>query len=299
MARLTWDKPEERRFHSGIDAGVLYPPDRGGVVWNGISSVNESADQGIVTPVYFDGVKINSYLSSADYTADLGAYTYPDEFERFAGYLEHDHGILIDGQPSGSFGLSYRTKTESGVRIHVLYNLVATISDKAYTSVTNQVNPLEIRWNISGTPEYVEGFRPTEHYILEPDKMAAEIWSFFDGYLYGADNLEPQLLPAGEFAHIANNWNPQIIDDQESGFAELSNGMGDLVEGRRSGLYRVIPGGRLKPTLPKGLYVVKDQEIIEVPDVWDGGIVGTPYDKFANAESTNEVRTIVVDAGTL
>ena len=47
MARLVWDKTGERFYETGVDRGVLYPIQEGGVyskgvAWNGLTAVTES-----------------------------------------------------------------------------------------------------------------------------------------------------------------------------------------------------------------------------------------------------------------
>lgn len=54
---VVWDVPGELRYETGLDRGVLYPPGRRAVPWNGLVSVDESTDEANAETIYFDGVK--------------------------------------------------------------------------------------------------------------------------------------------------------------------------------------------------------------------------------------------------
>ncbi len=47
MTRLVWDQLGDRVYETGLDRGVLYFTDGGGVPWNGLTSVEERSTRDI------------------------------------------------------------------------------------------------------------------------------------------------------------------------------------------------------------------------------------------------------------
>lgn len=220
MTRLIWDQIGERKFENGLDRGVLYLADIPGVVWNGLTSIEEKLSDGS-RPYFLDGVK---YLDSEildDFAASLKAFTYPDEFEEVCGSVPTESGLVINDQRPKSFGLSYRTRVgndlegeDYGYKIHILYNLVAVSDLTAFISLSNPVTPIEFGWNIFGTPVAYEGFRPTAHIILDTTELDPFLVDTLEDMLYGTDETDPELPPLSVLGPIIEEWNLliQIVD---------------------------------------------------------------------------------------
>ena len=70
MSKLVWDKTGERLYETGVDHGVLYPIQAGGlynkgVAWNGLTAVTESPSGAEASPIYADNIKYLNLRSSA------------------------------------------------------------------------------------------------------------------------------------------------------------------------------------------------------------------------------------------
>jgi hypothetical protein len=223
MATLVWDQVGDRLYETGVSKGVLYQYNGLGVAWNGLTSIEESVDTQ-VEPVYFDGVKFNDLVTVGDFSAHLKAWTYPDEFMAFEGTLEDESGFYITNQRPDRFCLSYQTLigddvkgTESGYKIHVLYNLTAVPSSRNHETMALDVQPLEFEWDISSIPEDIEGYRPTSHVILDSRRIDPHLLSDIEDILYGDDINDPYLPPLQSFSTFIKKWERLIITDHDDG----------------------------------------------------------------------------------
>lgn len=223
MAKITWNDTGSRFFESGIDRGVLYFPTGGGVAWNGLISVDENPGSSI-TPVYFDGRKINDIVDPGVYSATLRAYTYPEEFMQFEGILEEASGLLVTNQPQERFNLSYRTlisnDTESeayGYRIHILYDLTAIPQQKSYKTLSLEAEPTEFSWSLTAIPSDISGFRPTAHIVLDSRVLPYWFLSDIEEVLYGSDTREPGIPELEGFATFFRKYNRIVIFDNGDG----------------------------------------------------------------------------------
>lgn len=191
MTVLTWDQPGQKVYESGVSQGVLYLADRSGVPWNGLTSVEERFTGGSATPLYFEGQKYNEIMSVSDFSASLKAYTYPDEFMEFEGLQQPEPGFYVTAQDPKRFGLSYKTligndlSASAGYKLHILCNLSAVPSNKAYKSNSTDVSLIEFEWTISSIPARISGFRPTSHLILDSTKIDAELLQSIEDILHG------------------------------------------------------------------------------------------------------------------
>jgi hypothetical protein len=84
MAKLEWDKIQERIFEAGVERGVLYPLDGPGVPWNGLVAINEKTSREIKS-YYLDGVKYLDHFVPGAYAAQIQAFTYPDVLDGILG----------------------------------------------------------------------------------------------------------------------------------------------------------------------------------------------------------------------
>lgn len=200
MALLVWDQVADRLYETGISKGVLYEPDGNGVVWNGLTSVEED-DNNEVEPVYFDGVKIDDVVTIGDFSGTLRAFTYPDEFLVYEGTIQDQTGFYLTGQPKSQFCLSYQTKignsvsgVDLGYKIHILYNLTAIPSTKTYKTMSLETDPIEFEWTLSSIPEDIENYRPTAHVIIDSRKFNSTKLAALGVILYG-DSTHTAHLP--------------------------------------------------------------------------------------------------------
>ena len=173
MAALTWDGTGERHFETGTDHGVLYTRDASGayttgVAWNGLVGVTQSPTGAEPNPQYADNIKYLSLVSAEEFGATIEAFTYPDEFAECDGTASPSSGVYVGQQPRKTFGMSYRTlkgndleSTEFGYKLHLIYGALASPSEKSYTTVNDSPEALTFSWEVTTTPESVEGFKPT------------------------------------------------------------------------------------------------------------------------------------------
>lgn len=206
MTKLKWDETGTRRFETGVDRGVLYKTDGIGVPWNGLTSVEEDPGDVTITSYYTDGVKYLDIKSLSNFAARLNAFTYPDEFLKFDGIVSLSHGLLVGDQPvRDRFGLSWRTRVGNdldgpnhGYKIHIAYNLIATQSSKNYQTISDEVDPIEFSWDITGVPPVVSGFRPTAHITIDSTAIDASILAEIEDILYGTITDEPRIPTISE-----------------------------------------------------------------------------------------------------
>lgn len=201
MTRLLWDKVGERLYEAGIDRGVLYLPRDNGVPWNGLTGIEEDVANDTSEPSYFDGVKVNDIQQAGDFAATLRAFTYPDEFLEYEGQVSLGGGLYVDDQPPKQFGLSFRTRvgndtegTDFGYKVHLLYNVIAVPEDQANATLSGQASPIEFGWRISAVPEWVSGYRPTAHVVLDSRYLPSDILTEIENILYGSEGFFPATM---------------------------------------------------------------------------------------------------------
>lgn len=190
MAVLTWDGTGERFFETGVDQVVLYPMDSNGdyplgVAWNGVISVTESPSGAEPTPLYADNIKYLTLLSVEEFAATIEAYTYPPEFGVLDGSVAAQAGVLVGQQPRGKFALKYRTRLGDdvdgdslGYKLHLLYGLYASPSEKAFQTVNDSPEAITFSWELSSTPEAVTGYAASsivtiDSTLADPTDLAA------------------------------------------------------------------------------------------------------------------------------
>lgn len=209
MTALVWDQPGQKVYESGVSEGVLYLSDRSGVPWNGLTSVEERFTGGAATPLYFEGQKYNEILSVSDFSASLKAYTYPDEFLRYEGLQEPETGFYVTAQTPERFGLSYKTKigndlnASAGYKLHILCNLSAVPSNKAFKTNSTDISLIEFEWVLSAVPARIPGFRATAHLIVDSTRISSELLQDIEDILHGTDSTEAYLPDFVELVNLA------------------------------------------------------------------------------------------------
>jgi hypothetical protein len=205
MARLEWDRIEDRQYQLGIDRGVLYPADgSAAAAWNGLVSVNEASDREVKS-WYQDGVKIFEHSIPKPYSGRIQAFTYPDVLDTLMG-SPISGGIRVHEQAAQRFHLCYRTLVGSdlegadlGYKIHLLYNLTAVPDDTTYTTLGAQTLPITFGFGVSGVPVLVEGMRPTTHISIDSRDVAEGWLAAMEETLYGGAESNPDILLPNDF----------------------------------------------------------------------------------------------------
>ena len=185
MSKLIWDKVGERLYETGVDHGVLYPIQTGGqynkgVAWNGLSAVTESPSGAEPSPIYADNIKCD-------------------------GSVEVAPGVFAGQQSRKQFGLSYRTilgndvdSNDYGYKLHLVYNCLASVSEKGYTTVNDSPEAIALSWEFSTTPaeiaKIIDGkkLKPTAILTLDSTKIDAKKLAALEEILYGKDPTTPE-----------------------------------------------------------------------------------------------------------
>lgn len=205
MSKLVWDQTGERFYETGVDHGVLYPIQTGGlynkgVAWNGLTAVTESPSGAEANPLYADNIKYLNLISAEEFGATIEAYTYPDEFAECDGSVALVSGVYIGQQARKTFGLSYRTvlgndvdSNDYGYKLHLIYGALAAPSEKGYTTINDSPEAITFSWEVTTTPVNVEGYKPTASVTIDSTKVDAEKLAALEAILYGSDSEEARL----------------------------------------------------------------------------------------------------------
>lgn len=188
MPKLLWDQQGEHRFETGVDHGILFPVDDqgkygNGVVWNGLTAVNEQPEGAEANDQYADNIKYLTLRSAEKFGATIEAFTYPDEFAECDGSKELAKGVLIGQQPRRAFGFAYRTKVgnevqgqDAGYKIHFLYGCTVSPSERSYQTVNDNPEAITFSWELDSNPVAVTGHQATssvtiDSTLCDPDQM--------------------------------------------------------------------------------------------------------------------------------
>lgn len=214
MAKIEWDKTGERLYETGIDHGVLYPIQSGGVynkgvAWNGLTSVTESPSGAEPSPIYADNIKYLNLMSAEEFGFSIEAYMYPDEWAECDGSASIADGVNIGQQFRKTFGMSYRTvlgndvdNNNYGYKLHLIYGALANPSEKGYTSVNDSPEAITFSWECSTTPINVSGFRPTAIVTIDSTKADPTKLAELEAILYGSDDADARLPLPDEIVEI-------------------------------------------------------------------------------------------------
>ena len=223
MTVINWHELGSKFYEAGLDRAVLYVEGKSGVPWNGLISVSEENDTK-VEPLYFNATKFNDLVTLGNYSGNMSAYTYPDEFLECEGIVEDQDGVYLSEQPIKRFGLCYRTLIGegdndfgSGYKIHILYNLTATPANKVRKTLTLDRSPDDFSWDITSIPEVVEGHRPSSHLIIDSRKIDPWLLLDLEDILYGDATKEPTLPSMKSLTTFIRKWDRLIIQDNGDG----------------------------------------------------------------------------------
>lgn len=215
MAVLTWDQTGEKLYETGVQKGVLYPMDGAvygkGVAWNGLTAVNETPSGAESTKLYADDIKYLDIRSAEEFGATIEAYSSPEEFDACDGTAELAGGVNIGQQNRKGFGFCYRSTIGNdteynnyGYKIHIIYGLTASPSERSYSTVNDSPEAATLSWEVSSTPVNVAGFKPTSIVTINSKKINAEALKEIEDALYGTVEAEPKILLPDEIKAICD-----------------------------------------------------------------------------------------------
>lgn len=203
---LTWDAPDQRRFETGLDHGVLYTPSGGeytnGVPWNGLTAVNETPSGAEPTSIYADNIKYLVMMSVEEFGGTIEAYTYPDEFIQFDGGVQVG-GVTINQQNRGIFGFSYRSRLGDavigdslGYKLNLVYGAQAKPSERGRSTVNDSPEAMSFSWEFTTTPVDVPDMKPTSLLVVDSTKTPTDKMKALEDILYGATESARMPSPA-------------------------------------------------------------------------------------------------------
>jgi hypothetical protein len=205
LGPLKWDQVGERFYETGVDKGVLYLPDAGGVydtgvAWNGLTTVTESPSGAEASPQYADNIKYLNLLSVEEFGGTIEAFTYPEEFTLCDGTAVPQEGVYVGQQGRKTFGLSYRTRkgndvsgVDLGYKLHLVYGCLAAPSEKAYATINDSPEAITFSWEFSTTAVQVTGLKPTASLTIDSTKVASGDLTALEAILYGDVDTAPSL----------------------------------------------------------------------------------------------------------
>lgn len=216
MSKLVWDQSGKRLYETGVDHGVLYPIQTGGVyskgvAWNGLTAVTESPSGADVNDIYADNMKYLGLVGAEKFGATVEAYTYPDEFAECDGSVELVKGATIGQQNRKVFGMVYRTVigndvdgNEHGYKLHLIYGATAAPSEKAYNTINEDPEAITFSWELSTTPVNVTGHKPTASLTIDSTKADPTKLAELEKILFGDTETDPRLPLPDEIAQLLN-----------------------------------------------------------------------------------------------
>ena len=219
MTVLEWDKTGERYYETGVDHGVLYVrADDGsyneGVVWNGLTAVNESPSGAEPNPQYADNIKYLNLVSAEEFGGTIEAFTYPDEFGVCDGTASPAPGVSVGQQPRRTFGFSYRTKVgndvagqDLGYKLHVVWGALAAPSEKNYSTVNDSPEAVTFSWEFSTTKTNVgvvdgKEYGPTSVFAVDSTRVSPAALAALEDLLYGTGSEEASLPEPAEVLQL-------------------------------------------------------------------------------------------------
>lgn len=210
MSKLEWDKIGEHFYENGVSHGVLYPmKDDGsgydeGVVWNGLTSVEESPDGADANDLWADDIKYGSIRSVETFGFSIEAYTYPDEFAECDGSAVFMDGVYVGQQKRKTFGFCFRTNvgsdtettsdSDEGYKLHLIWGATASPSSRSYETVNDSPDAITFSWECETTPVVVntthngKKLKPISTITIDSNKCDKEKLAKLEAKLYGTDS---------------------------------------------------------------------------------------------------------------
>jgi hypothetical protein len=201
MAALVWDQVGEHFYETGDDHAVVYPYNNttkqydSGFAWSGITGVTESPSGAEETALYADNIKYLSLRSAEEYAQTVTAYAYPPEFAELDGSAFPATGVRVYQQARKTFGMSYRSikgndteGNDHGYKLHLVYGLTASPSERSYGTVNDSPEAIEFSWEMQGIPVAVKGYKNTCLLTIDSKDVDDTKLKKLEGILYGTDD---------------------------------------------------------------------------------------------------------------
>lgn len=215
MAKLIWDADGTRKFHAGVEKGVVFPMNdagddyENGAAWNGLTQVTESPSGAEPTTLWADNMKYARLLSGEDYGFTIEAYMYPPEFEPCDGYGAPIKGVRIGGQKRKAFGFAWVTRVgndrdpDAGYIIHVVWNATAQPSEKTHESINDSPDGETFSWECETMPVNISGYKAAAVMEFDSTELTAKQMKAVEDLLWGTEEADATLPSPDELLDAA------------------------------------------------------------------------------------------------
>ena len=214
MSKLVWDQPEEKLYETGVEQVALYvsgtPVENSsyeqGVAWNGITAFNISPSGAEPTPLYANNKKYLTLMSAEELGGTIEAFMYPDAWAACDGSKSVIPGVYVGQQARKTFGLAVKTivgndteMNKHGYKIHLVYGALASVSERAYSTINDSPEVDPFSWEFTTTPVDIgiEGFEPSSYICINSldftETAAKANLKALEDALYGTADAEPYL----------------------------------------------------------------------------------------------------------
>jgi hypothetical protein len=201
--RIVWDETGNRKYETGTDRGVLYlygskaAPYANGTGWDGLTGMTLAPSGAEATDLWADNIKYLTMRSAEQLGLTISAYQSPKEFDECDGAASIAPGVTIGQQKRKMFGITYRSiigndteLDDHGYKIHLVYGITASPSQREYKTVNNSPEGITFSWTCTTTPVDVPGFKPTAHVEIDSTKVDPTKLKTLEDILYGTDAVE-------------------------------------------------------------------------------------------------------------
>ena len=204
MSKLVWDQSGEKLYETGVEQVALFVKEStgyaNGVAWNGITAFNINPTGAEPTALYANNKKYLSIMSAEETGGTIEAYMYPDAWAACDGSASPVEGVYVGQQPRKAFGLVVKTLigndtdfNKHGYKLHIVYEALASVSEKAYSSVNDSPEVDPFSWEFTTTPVAVEGYEPTAYICIDSTKADASKLAALEAMIYGSESEEATL----------------------------------------------------------------------------------------------------------
>lgn len=204
MSKLVWDQSGEKLYETGVEQVALFVKEStgyaNGVAWNGITAFNINPTGAEPTALYANNKKYLSIMSAEETGGTIEAYMYPDEWAACDGSASPVEGVYVGQQPRKAFGLVVKTLigndtefNKYGYKLHIVYEALASVSEKAYSSVNDSPEVDPFSWEFTTTPVAVAGYEPTAYICIDSTKADKTKLAALEAMIYGSDDEEATL----------------------------------------------------------------------------------------------------------
>lgn len=192
MTSLVWDSAQSEAYESGVHRGVIYSDSA--EAWPGLVEIKEDSVGGETTPRYLDGSKFLNSSAPSSFQATVKAFSSPEGFSKHGGDKSVVPGLILTKQPRRRFHFSYQTLIGDGVgvKIHLVYNVLATPVTRTNMSMGRGVSPALLEWKFDAAPVRFPGFRPTAHFELDSTRIPSIQFDLLEQMLYGTPTSSPE-----------------------------------------------------------------------------------------------------------